>query len=264
MLGRARWIVKTVALALIFLTCALPVVGLAVVSFERYWVGSLSDVDWTVGNYGSIIGAQFLTLTALKNSIVFGVIAAAMAVVAATAGVVISNRRGARLPLLAAKVPAGIPHLILAIGLVGSLEAAPVRLSGAWLLVIGYFIIYLPFCAVVVDAAAKRVPTDMLSAARLAGATEWQALRDVMLPLIRPALLVGWALMFVLVMGDLVASVLLSGVQTPVIGFVMVDILETGVFPQDAALGVILSLVTGGVVLAALRFGRHGITHLGR
>ena len=67
-----------------------------------------------------------------------------------------------------------------------------------------------------------------------------------------PSLIAAWALIFVLMSGDITASAMLASTRTPVVGFVMLDQWGSGSYPTIAALGVTLTLVSTTVVLFAL------------
>jgi iron(III) transport system permease protein len=73
-----------------------------------------------------------------------------------------------------------------------------------------------------------------------------------------PGLAAGWALLFVLMAGDVTASVMLAGPNTPVVGFVIIDEWETGTFAGIASLAVLITVVSSVVVLSVLRFSRAG------
>ena len=51
-----------------------------------------------------------------------------------------------------------------------------------------------PLAYLIISAALRRVPGDLEQAARIAGASAWHAMRDVTLPLLRPALLASLTL----------------------------------------------------------------------
>lgn len=257
-LGKARWIVKLTAISFVVLTCGLPVVGLVIVSFERFWIASLDGVQWTLANYQLLWESSYVQ-AGFRNSVTLAVLTAVICGIISIAMSVLARSRGVRLLELAISAPAGVPHLLIGIGIIATLASAPLRLPAEALLTIGYVVCYLPFCIVTVRAAIQKVPSELVEASRVSGGSEARALIDVVVPLIKPGLLTGATLVFVLVMGDLITSVLLASSRTPVIGFVMLNVFESGTFPQVAALGVILSLITGAVTLTVLRFSYRGI-----
>lgn len=56
--------------------------------------------------------------------------------------------------------------------------------------------------------------------------------------------------------GDVTMSVLLASTSTPVVGFVMIDLFHNGTYPLLAAMGVIITVVSGAVVFSVLAFSR--------
>jgi len=50
---------------------------------------------------------------------------------------------------------------------------------------------WVPFVFLILFAAVEALPVDVLEAGRVDGATGWQALRYIILPLLRPALMVA-------------------------------------------------------------------------
>lgn len=59
-----------------------------------------------------------------------------------------------------------------------------------WLIVVAIFV-SLPFTTYVILAGLQSIPADIYEAARVDGATGWQAYRSITLPMLRPALLVA-------------------------------------------------------------------------
>jgi alpha-glucoside transport system permease protein len=57
--------------------------------------------------------------------------------------------------------------------------------------------IWTGFCMVVLSAALKNVPTELLESARLDGANEWQVLRHIILPFILPTVIVVATMMVI-------------------------------------------------------------------
>jgi iron(III) transport system permease protein len=75
----------------------------------------------------------------------------------------------------------------------------------------------------------------------------------------RPGLAAGWALVFVVIVGDLTASAILSGPQNIVVGSIFLQIWEAGRFAHLATLGMVICLTTASVVGIVLAFsGRKG------
>jgi iron(III) transport system permease protein len=126
------------------------------------------------------------------------------------------------------------------------------------LLFIVYIILHLPEASIAATAAVSQVGKDLLEASETSGASQSRTFRKILLPLIVPGFVSGWALLFVLTAGELTASSLLAGIRNPVVGFVLLDIWEQGTFGTLAALAFTFTLITSTVVFVATLISRRG------
>lgn len=106
------------------------------------------------------------------------------------------------------------------------------------------------------QSAMGQIGNELVEASASCGASDFRTFRRVALPLMAPGLTAGWVFVFVLMAGDVTMSVLLASTGTPVVGFVMVDLFSNGTFPLLAAMGVIISIGSSAVVIAALTLSR--------
>ena len=108
------------------------------------------------------------------------------------------------------------------------------------IIVFGLVYVYLPFMLFPLAQGIAMVPDDARQAAADLGATRWQILRQIDLPLAAPGIMVGCLLSFVLAAGALAESKVLGGQSV----IVLADDIETAfTFGQDWPLGSALSMV---------------------
>lgn len=117
-------------------------------------------------------------------------------------------------------------------------------------IVFGLVYVYLPFMLFPLAQGIAMVPDDTRQAAFDLGATRWQVLREVELPLAMPGILVGSLLSFVLAAGAIAESKLLGGQAVIVIA----DEVETAFtygqnWPLGAALAMVLIVIVGGIAI---------------
>ncbi|WP_095588956.1 ABC transporter permease [Actibacterium ureilyticum] len=117
-------------------------------------------------------------------------------------------------------------------------------------IVFGLVYVYLPFMLFPLAQGIAMVPDDTRQAAFDLGATRWQVLREVELPLAMPGILVGSLLTFVLSAGAIAESKLLGGQAVIVIA----DEVETAFtygqnWPLGAALAMVLIAIVGGIAI---------------
>jgi iron(III) transport system permease protein len=80
-------------------------------------------------------------------------------------------------------------------------------------------------------------------AARVSGAGAARIARTVTLPLLRPGLLATWALLFMVSVREISASLFLSSTNTQVLGPAIFSFWDSGGMPRVSALAVVQALI---------------------
>ena len=86
------------------------------------------------------------------------------------------------------------------------------------------------------SAALLQVHSSLEEAARVCGASHTESLADITLPLIRPAMVSGFFLIFLPAMREVTTSILLYGPYTRTLGVQIYSLRDAGMIPQAAAL----------------------------
>lgn len=119
--------------------------------------------------------------------------------------------------------------------------------------VLAYVHLYALFMVVPIFNSMVRIDRSLVEAARDAGASEWQVLRNVIIPLARPGIAIGSILVVAVVMGDFVTVRLMSGGQSASVGLMMVNAMSLLQYPAAAANAVVLLVVVLLMIAAMLR-----------
>ena len=131
---------------------------------------------------------------------------------------------------------------LLALGLID----APLRIVNTDAAVlIGLFYSYLPFMVLPIYAAVERYNFTLTEAARDLYASRWAALREVVIPAVRPGIVAGCILVFIPSLGSFLAPDLLGGAKTFMIGSLIDEQFRgsMGNWPFGAASAMILLTV---------------------
>jgi iron(III) transport system permease protein len=88
-------------------------------------------------------------------------------------------------------------------------------------------------------------------------------MREVTLPLIRPGLFAGWLLVFVPVIQELSASILLFSSSSITLAVAVFNLYETGYTEPVAALAMVNMVIIGIAIWLAYRVGGGGIAARG-
>jgi iron(III) transport system permease protein len=259
-LGAWRWPVRGVVLLYMVATTVLPLFALVIVSLERFWTAQIPWGALTFDAYRVGIWHEPTARKALLDSLELGLIVATVGVVAAalvSLFVVRTSPRVGRVLDGAIKFPATLSHIVIAVGFVLALGGKPFNLAGSIvILMLAYLALYFPQTAVATDNAVAQVGRELPEASRVAGAGDGRTFRKVYLPLMASGIAAGWALLFVRCVGDLTASSILAGPGNPVVGWKILQVYTDGSYSEMAALSVILTLVSGFVVVTVLALTR--------
>ena len=207
------WLWLAPALAFLFVFLIYPTIGTAVRSLQDQlgtkWVG-LNNYAWFFSDNG--------TLSALKNNVIWVVLLTVLAVGFGLLIAVLVDRVRYEsiaksvifMPLAISGTAASVIWLFMfwyqprGAPQTGTLNAvlAPLGVGPVPWLIISKFSIntillvvvmawmWTGFCMVIISAALKAINPELLEAARVDGATEWQVFRGITLPLLAPTLAV--------------------------------------------------------------------------
>ena len=119
--------------------------------------------------------------------------------------------------------------------------------------VLAYVHLYTLFMVVPIFNSMMRIDRSLLEAARAAGASGWQTLWNVIVPLCKPGIAIGSIFVVTIVMGDFVTVRLMSGGQSASVGLMMMNAMSLLQYPAAAANAVILLLLVLFTVAAMMR-----------
>ena len=144
--------------------------------------------------------------------------------------------------------PLSVPLIVVGFALLFYLSRAGLGTSFIGLL-LAHTLVGLPYIVRTVIAVYRTIGREMEEAGRMLGATRWQILRHVTLPLIRPGLL-GGLLAFLISIDNLPVSYFFSSVSTVTLPVVMLSYIESSFDPSIAALSVIqLAIALAGLLV---------------
>ncbi|MEO0853660.1 MAG: sugar ABC transporter permease, partial [Cyanobacteria bacterium J06648_11] len=115
------------------------------------------------------------------------------------------------------------------------------------------------FCMVLLSAAIKAIPADILEAARIDGANEWQIFWRIAMPTIRPTIAVVATTVVILVLKvfDIVYVTTAGNQGTEVLASRMIkEMFNFGNFGRGSAIAVVLMLAILPVVVTNIRRAR--------
>lgn len=141
-----------------------------------------------------------------------------------------------------------IPEIVLAVGLLSLFSFFGVSL-GLTTLIAGHTLIGLGYVVPILQSRYDELDKRYMEASLDLGATEGQALRKVMIPMLRPALGACALLVFILSLDDFLISFFCSGGSTQTLPIYIFVMIRSGATPIVNALSTILLVVSSLLVL---------------
>jgi iron(III) transport system permease protein len=261
-LGPARWFVFGFCVLVFIVAIVLPYSTLLAVSFSKSW-GLDFWKGLTFANYKFVLVDYDVTRRAILNSTVLAVLAATFAVLL---GAVIgwidlrTKAPGRKLLDYIALIPLGLPGIVMAVALIQFWLAMPVALYGTLaILLLAYVGRYIPLGVRAANTALRQIDPSLEESARILGARWATTMREVTLPLMRPGLFAGWLLVFVPVIQELSASILLFSSSSITLAVAVYNLYETGYSEPVAALAMVNMVIIGLAIWLANKIGGGGI-----
>ncbi|HEX8006883.1 MAG TPA: iron ABC transporter permease [Trebonia sp.] len=265
-LGRWRWPASVALGAFIAVTSVIPLLGLLLMSCVRAL--TTLDAPWhlfTAYNWTTVATDPALRRAVADSLLIAGAGGAATVGVVAVATLIAHRSRFPLRPALAPVLiyPRAVPGIILGVGFFWAYlmftPGALVR-NNLWGEAIALCVRNLTLAYVVLYPSLARINAEFDSVARASGAGWWTIARRILLPILRPALLAAFVLMFITLLSDYDPVVFLQKPGTEVLGVTMLQYWGKGVVGPVAALAMVQVFIVGVVLLlgaGVLRRVRH-------
>jgi len=251
-LGWGRIPVLLVVLSILSLSVFLPYWILLKAALSKAWALPLTWDNFTLNNFSFAFFEYGDTQLAIYNTFKLGLLTATIGTVLATLVAYITNRnlfRGARYLSFFALAPLVIPGIVLAVGLFIVYTRPPLVLYGTiWILFVAYLTKEMPIGFSQAESTFKSIHPELEDASRIIGANRLISLKDVTAPLARSGLIAAWCFIFISVIRELSASILLFSPRSKVVSVVIFDLKEEGQVGVIAVLGILLLVVCFAVI----------------
>jgi iron(III) transport system permease protein len=256
-LGAWRWPALGFATAIIALPVLLPYAALLKTAVVRTASDPLTWENVTLHNIRFVFIEFSQTQLALRNTLLLGLMAATAGTALALVVSYLTTRRLVifhRALGFLATAPMAIPGIVLGVGLFLSYTRPPLVLYGTlWILLLAFLTIELPAGFQQLQAAIGGLHPELEEASRIFGATQLRSLWQITAPLLRTSVVATWCFIFIGVIRELSATIMLTTAQTKLVSVIIYDLNESGDLGAISVLGITLLLITFAVVTAANR-----------
>ncbi len=231
-LGRWQWLAQFYCAGVVAPALVLPM-GILV-----FWVGR-----------GMLQGEPLLLLwRPLQNSLYVSALAAGVTILAAMPVAVLTVRFPNVLSTLLERITYvgfALPGIVVALGLVFfGANYAPLLYQTLGLLILAYLVLFLPAAVGATRTSLLQMSPNLEQAARSLGRSSLRVMITVTIPLVRPGVLAGAALVFLLTMKELPATLILSPIGFQTLATSIWGAASEAFFAQAAAPALLLILAS--------------------
>lgn len=241
----AKYPLMVFSLLFLALIVVAPIVMIILVSFVKAYGLPFISQNFSLANYRRIFVGNIMVQDSVKNSLFLAFSAGLACLILGTmlAYVIykVKPKTGGLLEMMAV-LPYSLPGTVMAIGCMLAWSGAFFGITlynTIWIILVAYIARYLSYVLKSSSAALAQVHSSLEEAARSCGATHFDTLRDVTLPLIKPAMISGFFLVFLPCMRELTTSILLYGPNSRTLGVAIYQLRINGQIAPAAALSVV-------------------------
>ena len=234
--------------AYIAFTIVLPTVVIFLVGGLSTYGLSFTPENLSLDNFKFILFEYDVTRDAIFNSVTLGLTAA---IITMFAGVMISyvivkmDVKGKGILEFLGMLPFSVPGSVIALGVIlaWSGQFGINLYNTVWIILVAYIARYMAFSLKANSAALEQVHDSLVEASRACGATMWQSLKDIVLPLVKPGMFAAFFLIFLPSLRELTVSIMLYAPTTRTIGVAIYTLNEDGETVISCALAAIALII---------------------
>lgn len=256
-LGRARLPIEALLWMIVAVILLLPMLGLLATSLVPAYGVPLRFDTVTLSSWYETLFRQPATSRAFFNSFSLAIGTAVVLIVICLPLAWLMERNPTRLGRLfdaLVDLPYALPGVVLAIAMILLLINLPftdATLYGTiWIIFLAYLARFLTVMFRPIQASIRQLDPAMNEAAQSVGASLWQRLRTIILPLSAPSAAAGAILVFLTAFNELTVSALLWSSGTETLGVMIFNLDDSGETVMASALAMTIVLVVMALMAA--------------
>ncbi|MGO5066216.1 extracellular solute-binding protein [Clostridium sporogenes] len=236
---------------LVYAFLYLPILVLVVFSFNKSKLNA-TFTGFTLDWYKNLINNTQI-LEALKNSLIIAFISTFFAVIIGTLAAIGMYRykfKGKKAMEGLLYIPVVIPEIVMGISMLAFFSSLNLP-AGLITLILAHITFCISYVIIVVRARLDGFDSALEEAAQDLGATPWQTLTKVTLPVISPGIISGALLAFTLSLDDVIISFFAAGPDSNTLPLKIFAMVKFGVTPEINALSTVMMVFTLSMVVIA-------------
>jgi len=260
-LGPWRYAASGIALLLLMMLVALPILVLILVAILPYY----HVPTWQTWQNLTLDNFRYVWVTprvhkAFMNSLFLALVGATACMLLASLASYITVRtkiagRGIIEGLVF--IPWAFPGTAMALGLLWAYVDFPIPVYATiWIILIAYVTRFLPYGLRAVTSTIIQVHKELEEASIVCGAGFLATFRRVMIPMMRPGVMAGWIILVTIFMREFSATLFLYSPGAEPLGPLLYFLYLDGMRGRVAAIGLVISVISIILIAIAQRYSR--------
>ena len=232
------------------------VISTSLINLRGY---GLAPGNFTWGHYVELFTENIKGISALKNSVFLAVTSAAICAVLGTMLALSVHRSKSRLRRVVEMIgllPEMLPGIVLVIGIMlfwNQIYQVIPLYNTLGIMVLAYVVLFLPYTVQYVTSSLTQVSDSLTAAGRVFGGSPLYILLHITLPLIKPGIVTGFMMTFIIAFRELVTASLIAPPNTLVVSTYIMREFEQGSVSVGMAMAVLCVLFTTSALLVLNR-----------
>lgn len=232
------------------------VISTSLINLRGY---GLAPGNFTWGHYVELFTENTKGISALKNSVFLAVTSAAICAVLGTMLALSVHRSKSRLRRVVEMIgllPEMLPGIVLVIGIMlfwNQIYHVIPLYNTLVIMVLAYVVLFLPYTVQYVTSSLTQVSDSLTAAGRVFGGSPLYILLHITLPLIKPGIVTGFMMTFIIAFRELVTASLIAPPNTLVVSTYIMREFEQGSVSVGMAMAVLCVLFTTSALLVLNR-----------
>jgi iron(III) transport system permease protein len=243
-----------VAFALVFIYVALsvflPYSALIAGSVVRFFSSpNQLFATLTLENWTRVLNAPDIW-NALQSTLLISTIGSVISVslgFALAYGILKTEAKGRRILDYLAMAPIGVPGLVFSMGMIWAYIRTPIYAT-IWILMLTMVVGTIPNTLRILSSNLLQLSKEHEECSRICGASVLSTIKNIVIPLMKPAILTAFVITFIMLSRELSAAIFLSTASTRPLSVLTWDYLESGEWNMACVLG----LIQAAIVLCML------------
>ncbi|GLV63792.1 ABC transporter permease [Bacillus mycoides] len=254
-----RFIAWIYVIGLLIVAIGIPYFSILIASLSKLRGGGLHLNNFTTNHYEALFTMGSPGLEALWNSFLFSLVTAIVAVIIGVflALMIRKGKKSSEKWLdMCGMLPNMVPGIVMVVGLILFWNSPYMPMSiynTPVMVIVTYVVLFLPYTVQYVKASLGQIDDSLVQAGSIFSGNYIYIFRKIILPLIIPGVLAGWAMTFTISIRELVASLL---VLPP-----SVETSATFIFAQfeqgEVSIGMAMAVVSVGLTTMCLLLLQH-------